>query len=223
MNACLQRRVRQPLEMRMVDHRRHELAIVRFGRQRRRRLFEAGVDVDEAGRRASRSAVTSASANSQGPGQSAKYRANGAACITCSASSCARARFGPPPHCACSRPPGSQRAEDAGEERRVILDPVERRGAEHEIGPVGERQVGQRDLRERDARAEARAAGWRAPSSACSTIDRWRRGGRAAAAPSARRSAGRCRSRRRWRARRRRRVRRFRTFCPQLVCGPDTL
>ena len=47
--GLLQRRIRQPLEMRVIDHRRHELTIVRFGRQRRRRLFETGVDVDEAG------------------------------------------------------------------------------------------------------------------------------------------------------------------------------
>ena len=45
----LQPRIRQPLEMRVIDHRRHELTIVRFGGERRRRLFETGVDVDEAG------------------------------------------------------------------------------------------------------------------------------------------------------------------------------
>ena len=31
---------------------------------------------------------------------------------------------------------GSQRLEDAGEERRMILDPVKRRRAEHQVGPV---------------------------------------------------------------------------------------
>ena len=49
MNACFSAAIRQPLEMRVIDHRRDELTIVRLGRQRRRRLFEIGVDVDEAG------------------------------------------------------------------------------------------------------------------------------------------------------------------------------
>ena len=49
MKRLLEARIGQALEMRMVDDRRHELAIVGFGRQRRRRLFEAGDDVGEAG------------------------------------------------------------------------------------------------------------------------------------------------------------------------------
>ena len=54
------------------------------------------------------------------------------------------------------RPAGSQRREDAREERGMILDPVERRRAEHQVGPAGKRQVRQRHLHERDARAEHR-------------------------------------------------------------------
>ena len=150
-----------------------------------------------------RSAVTSALANSHGPGQSAKYRANGVG-VHHLLGELVRAREVRPAAALRMQPPaGSQRPEDAGEERRMILDPVKRRRAEDEIGPAGKRQVGQRRPARTRRASRARAAGWRARSSACSTIDRSRSAGRAAAAPSARRSAGRCRIRRRWRARRR--------------------
>ena len=89
------------------------------------------------------------------------------------------ARLGPPPHCANSRPPGRRAREDAAKERVVIANPVERRGAEDEVGPGVERQSRQVDLHERHARAERRAAGSRARSAACSTIDRSRSAGRA--------------------------------------------
>ena len=207
----------------MIDHRRHELAIVRLGGQRRRRLFEAGLDVDEAGRRqAIRGDFGIGELPRPGPVAEERRERLGA-CITCSASSCARRRFGPPPHCACSRPPGRSARENAGEQRRMILDPMEGRGAEHQIGPAGKWQIrAARPARTRRA-SRAPAGGWRAPSSTCSTNDRSRSGGPPEGVPSARRSGVRCRSRHRSRARRRCTVRRSRTFWPQLVCGPETL
>ena len=62
--------------MRVIDHGRHELAIVGFGRQRRRRRFEARVDVDEAGV-LQPIAVTSASRTPTAPASRRKNGANG--------------------------------------------------------------------------------------------------------------------------------------------------
>ena len=45
----LERGVGQAIEMRVIDHGRHELAIVGFGRERGRRRFDAGIDVGKPG------------------------------------------------------------------------------------------------------------------------------------------------------------------------------
>ena len=45
--ACAQRALGQPRQVRVVDDRRHELAIRRLVGERRRRRLEAGGDVDE--------------------------------------------------------------------------------------------------------------------------------------------------------------------------------
>ena len=48
------------------------------------------------------------------------------------------------------RPAGAQGAEDAGKERRMILDPVKCRRAEDQVSAVREGQIGKRRLCEPD-------------------------------------------------------------------------
>ena len=79
-----------------------------------------------------------------------KYGAKGAACITCLGELMGADEVRPAAALRMQAPAGAQGAEDAGKERRMILDPVKCRRAEDQVSAVREGQIGKRHLREPD-------------------------------------------------------------------------
>ncbi len=103
-----------------------------------------------------RAAVSSGEAKFHGPGQPAKYPANGARAITRSASACASRRLGPPPHCACRRPPGRSAAHTCAKSAAWSGTQWKVAVLNTHVGPARHRHGRQRRLHERHARAEDR-------------------------------------------------------------------